>query len=145
VVGLCFQIDNIFLMIWLSLTWSTRPWNNMFSLPSLKPHGSLLHLTFKCHKVGSTLLLWWLITLIKSGNIYGMLKSISFRFTRFQKFPWLNNWMCTCFGPFDKFVTYVKDEGASLNTLIIALRRKIVCFIDVNVATYYEHAMSKCC
>jgi hypothetical protein len=42
--------------------------------------------------------------------------------------------MCTCFGPFDKVVTYVKDEGASLNTFIIALTNNFVCFIDVNVA-----------
>jgi hypothetical protein len=49
----------------------------------------------------------------------------------------------------DKIITYVKDEGANLNTLTMTLINIISCaplFLpQPYVISCYGHAMSKCC
>jgi len=49
----------------------------------------------------------------------------------------------------DKVITYVKDEGANLNTFTTTLTN-IVCYVYLllpqpYVISCYGHAMSKCC
>lgn len=50
---------------------------------------------------------------------------------------------------FDKIMTYVKDEGANLSTITMALMNIISCVPFMLLQTYatisYGHAMSKCC
>ncbi len=48
----------------------------------------------------------------------------------------------------NKITTYVKDEGANMNTPIVALTNIVSCVLlllpQPYVATYYGHGMSKC-
>jgi hypothetical protein len=57
--------------------------------------------------------------------------------------------LLTQYNLLEKVMPYVKDEGANLNTLIVALISIVSCVpfflpqpYDIN---YYGHAMSRCC